>query len=98
MRNFKQAVLAIVVIALAAVASANPAPTSCTGDKPIKLYVAFAFKGTPSHKEAVGTGSIVMCWDKDVDTEAEIQRIHDHIETAPRDTKVTILTVMKLRG
>lgn len=93
----KQALFAILVMAFAGVSNAATAPLVCTGEKPIKLYVAFAFKGTPTHKEAIGTGSVVLCWDKDVDTEVEIQRIHDHIESAPRDTKVTILSVMKLR-
>lgn len=73
-------------------------PLKCEGAKPIKLFVAFMIKGTDSHKEASGYGNTVMCWDREVDTESEIQRLHGSLETKPNVTKITIVSIMRLRA
>lgn len=73
-------------------------PLKCEGAKPIKLFVGFMIKGTDTHKEARGYGNTVMCWDREVDSEPEIRRLHDSMETKPNVTEITIVSIMRLRA
>ncbi len=73
-------------------------PLKCDGAKPIKLFVSFMFKGTDTHKEARGYGNTVMCWDREVDSEAEIRRLHGVMEKKPDVTEITIVSIMRLRA
>ena len=76
----------------------DKAPLRCEGVKPVKIFVGFLFTGTTTDKRATGGGGQVLCWDREVDTEAEIVRLHDAMEVNPRVTKVTIVSIMKLRS
>lgn len=79
-------------------ASAQQLPLKCEGAKPVKLFVAFMITGTEGHKEARGHGNTMMCWDREVDSESEIQRLHGKLENKPSVTKITILSIMRLRA
>jgi len=78
--------------------STQQVPLKCEGAKPVKIFVSFMIKGTDTHKEARGYGNTVMCWDREVDSESEIQRLHSSLEKKPNVTKIMIVSIMRLRA
>jgi len=73
---------------------AQPAPVVCDGAKPVKLLVGLV---TSTPGLAVSYGNAVICWDNEVDTEAEFRRLERTGFQPGKGGWVKILGITRLR-
>ncbi|RTL47041.1 MAG: hypothetical protein EKK53_00870 [Burkholderiales bacterium] len=94
-RSFRVgALIASVWFLVGSATAAEPAIKTCAGDTPVKIYVGYV---TQAPGKEVTFGHVVMCWDRDVDTEEEIRRLRDIGVKPAKGGWLEILSVMKLR-
>ena len=73
-------------------------PVVCDSSKPVKLFVSYVYIFTdPVAGQQQSFGNAYMCWDKDVDSEAEVSRLNDIFVPKNKGGKIMILSVIKLR-
>lgn len=99
----KKALLAAVLVLSAAAAAATDVPQEpdpkkpvvCESSKPVKLFVSFVY--LDQGRTRSNYGNVYMCWDKDVDTQEELMKLHDAFKPRAKGDVTTILSVMRLR-
>ena len=68
----------------------------CDPGKPVKLFVSFVYLDRNRTRPNFGTA--YMCWDKEVDSQQELTRLHSEFKPRAKGDETLILSVMKLRN
>lgn len=94
---FTFALAASATFAAPTAANTTPDVIVCSADRPVKLFVGFVASdpGKP-----LAYGNVILCWDKDVDTEGEIERLHASLakgKTGKGESWVRVMSILKLR-
>jgi hypothetical protein len=93
------ALMGLVVISAKAATPAAPDtnnPLICDAGKPVKLFVSFVY--LDKNRTRPNFGNTYMCWDKEVDSQYELTRLHSEFKPRAKGDETLILSVMKLRN
>jgi hypothetical protein len=90
------ALFAITANAAQPVAPDTNNPLICDPGKPVKLFVSFVY--LDRNRTRSNFGNAYMCWDKEIDSQQELMRLHSEFKPRAKGDQTTILSVMKLRN
>lgn len=97
MKQMFVGLLLLVIVGLSAAAHAGEEQKAmvCTGKTPVKLFVGFVY--IEQNDARSNYGNAIMCWEKEIESEDDLKRLHAAFKPRHKGDGTTILGITTLR-